>query len=168
MAKGLLIPSRKNLMKPQTPVLNFIVHDERWAALIQNWQEEIASALEKTAEELNKNFSHQEVNIVLTDDAEIQALNKTFRNFDKPTNVLSFPSGDEENLGDIIMAYETVVREAIQEAISPLHHTLHLIIHGFLHLLGYDHDAEEEAQIMEGLEIQILSTLNITNPYEEK
>ena len=155
-------------MKSQTPVLNFIVHDERWVALIPHWQEEVASALEKTAQKLNKDFSPQEVNIVLTDDAEIQALNKTFRKLDKPTNVLSFPSGDEESLGDIVLAYETVVREAIQDATSPLHHTLHLIIHGFLHLLGYDHDAEEEAQEMEGLEIQILSTLNIANPYEEK
>lgn len=155
-------------MKPVKPVLNFIVQDERWIALIPNWQGEIASALEKTAEELNKDFSHKEATIVLTDDAEIQALNKTFRAFDKPTNVLSFPSGEQESLGDIVLAYETVVQEAKKDAISPLHHTLHLIIHGFLHLLGYDHDLEDKAQEMEGLEIQILRTLNIANPYEER
>ena len=155
-------------MKSKTPVLNFIVHDERWIALIPNWQEEIASALEKTAEDLHKDFSHQEATIVLTDDAEIQALNKTFRNLDKPTNVLSFPSGDEESLGDIVLAYETVVQEATQDALSPLHHTLHLIIHGFLHLLGYDDDSEEKAQEMESLEIRILRTLNVANPYEER
>lgn len=130
-------------------------------------EEEGSKALEKTAEVLGKDFSEMEVSIVFADDREVQNLNKTFRHQDKPTNVLSFSSDEEEELGDIILAYETILQEAKDANISPLHHTLHLIVHGFLHLLGYDHEKEKEAKNMESLEIQILESLNISNPYED-
>jgi len=93
-------------------------------------------------------------------------LNKKFRHQDKPTDVLSFSSQEKGELGDIILAYETVMQEAKESGTPALHHTLHLIIHGFLHLLGYDHEKMEEAEHMEHLEIQILKALNIKNPYE--
>ncbi|MDK3160096.1 rRNA maturation RNase YbeY [Kamptonema cortianum] len=117
---------------------------------------------------MSEDFSQREVSVVLTTDEEVHTLNKTFRHQDKATNVLSFPSDEKPELGDIILAYETVLKEAKELGISTLHHTLHLIIHGFLHLLGYDHEADHEAEEMESLEIQILKTLNIQNPYEDK
>ena len=76
-------------------------------------------------------------------------------------------SKEKGELGDIILAYETVTREADEKGISPVDHTLHLIIHGFLHLLGYDHEKESDAHRMETLEIQILKILGISNPYED-
>jgi len=151
-----------------TPLLNFILLDERWKKLVPSWQEEASLALEKTVTFLEKDFSKKEVSIVLTDDKHVQDLNKTFRHWDKPTNVLSFPSEEESELGDIILAYETVRQEALEASLSPLHHMIHLIIHGFLHLLGYDHEKEEDAHKMETLEIQILQSLSIDNPYEER
>jgi len=155
-------------MSSQNPLLNIIFLDERWKQLTPSWQEEISRAFEKAMAILEKDLSDKEVSIVFMDDAEIQALNKTFRHQDKPTNVLSFPSEEKEELGDILLAYETVQREAVEAGLSPCHHTLHLIIHGFLHLLGYDHEKEEAAEKMESLEIQVLESLNIANPYEDR
>lgn len=153
-------------MKTKKPILNCIFLDERWAQLSLSWEDIIHQSLEKAAEVLNKDFSGQEVSVVLSNDEEVQNLNKTFRHKDSPTNVLSFPSEIREELGDIILGYETVLREAKEDNISLLNHTLHLIIHGFLHLLGYDHEKECDAEIMENMEIEILKALNIKNPYE--
>jgi len=154
-------------MNAKKPIINFILLEKLWTKFIPSWQEEIPNALEKTAEILGQDFSENEVSVVLTNDQEIQDLNKAFRHKDNPTNVLSFPSEEEGELGDIILAYETIKQEAEEAGISPLHHTIHLIIHGFLHLLGYDHEKENEAQQMENMEIQILKDLNIANPYED-
>ena len=108
-----------------------------------------------------------ELSIALVGDAEIQALNRDYRQKDKPTNVLSFPDeGPAPLLGDIVLALETVQREAAEKSISLKHHVTHLIIHGLLHLQGYDHDTDETAAEMEGLEIAALAALNIDNPYE--
>ena len=108
-----------------------------------------------------------ELSLALMDDAQIQVLNRDYRGKDKPTNVLSFPSGGPAPmLGDIALALETVTREAGEKKISLADHTAHLIIHGFLHLQGYDHVAEAEAAVMEALEIAALADLNIDNPYE--
>ncbi len=107
-----------------------------------------------------------EISIVLTDDAHIQILNRDYRGKDKPTNVLSFPQDEPSLLGDLVFAYETIAREAIEQNKSFTDHMTHMIVHGTLHLIGYDHIKDHEAQIMEGLEIEILSKLNIKNPYE--
>ncbi|OJW50529.1 MAG: rRNA maturation RNase YbeY [Alphaproteobacteria bacterium 41-28] len=155
-------------MSTKKPIVNFILHHKIWTKRVPSLREEISSALEKTAEILDRDFSETEVSVVLADDTEVQDLNKTFRNRDKPTNVLSFPSEQKDELGDIILAYETVTREAEENGVSPLDHTLHLIIHGFLHLLGYDHEHENEAKEMENMEIRILKDLHINNPYEDK
>ena len=106
-----------------------------------------------------------ELSIALVNDADIQILNREYRHKDKPTNVLSFPQ-DGPLLGDIVLALETITREAKEKSISFEHHTAHLIIHGFLHLQGYDHQSEATAAEMEAIEIAALAALNIDNPYE--
>jgi probable rRNA maturation factor len=108
----------------------------------------------------------REVAILLTDDAEMQALNLKWRGKDAPTNVLSFPSGGEHgHLGDVVLAYETVEGEAKQQNIAIADHAAHLVVHGMLHLLGYDHEQEDDAVKMERLETEILATLGIADPY---
>ena len=108
----------------------------------------------------------REVAILLTGDAEMQALNRQWRGKDVPTNVLSFSSGgDEGHLGDVVLAYETVELEAKQQNIAIADHAAHLVVHGMLHLLGYDHQQEDDAVKMETLETEILATLGIADPY---
>lgn len=109
--------------------------------------------------------SNAEVSITLTDDDEIHALNKQYRDIDKATNVLSFELGDPVLLGDIFISLDTVAREAAQLNISVVEHAAHMIVHGVLHLQGYDHIKDEDAEIMEGLEVAILKKLGIKNPY---
>jgi probable rRNA maturation factor len=113
-----------------------------------------------------------ELSVVLTDDAAIRILNRDHRGKDKPTNVLSFPgfSPDEDPvplLGDIVVAQETVAREAAEEGKSIADHFSHLIVHGMLHLFGYDHETEADAEIMEDEERRILAALGIADPYAE-
>ena len=122
-----------------------------------------------------------EIAIRLTDDAEVHALNRDFRGKDKPTNVLSFPqvqddlleslanSDDGEILlGDIVLARETCLREAEEKGISVADHATHLIIHGTLHLVGYDHMDDAAAAAMEALEVKALASLGIANPYADQ
>ena len=104
------------------------------------------------------------------DDAEQQVLNREWRNMDKPTNVLSFPQIEPFGpvlgiLGDITLARETLEREAAEQGVSFTDHFTHLVVHGFLHILGYDHIEEQDALVMEGLETQILAALGIADPY---
>jgi probable rRNA maturation factor len=104
------------------------------------------------------------------DDARVQALNKLWRGLDKPTNVLSFPapdspSGPARMLGDIAISYQTAAREAAAEGKTLADHIAHLSVHGFLHLLGYDHESDEDAEEMEGLERVILARIGISDPY---
>lgn len=117
-----------------------------------------------------------EAAIVLEDDAAMQALNRDFRGKDKPTNVLSFPAGpiagpahfpERQSLGDIVLSVQTLEREAAALAVSPQDHATHLVVHGVLHLLGFDHESETEAARMETLESQILGRLGIADPYGE-
>jgi probable rRNA maturation factor len=106
-----------------------------------------------------------EVSILFTDDAAIRALNARWRGKDMPTNVLSFPQGKGPLLGDIVLAAETVGNEAAL-AQKPLNdHIAHLIVHGFFHLLGHDHENPDEAERMEALERAALDTMGIDDPY---
>jgi probable rRNA maturation factor len=108
----------------------------------------------------------REVAILLTGDAEMQALNREWRDKDAPTNVLSFPGGEEQgHLGDVVLAFETVEGEAKQQNIPIADHAAHLVVHGMLHLLGYDHEQDKDAVKMEALETEILATLGIADPY---
>ena len=120
-----------------------------------------------------------EISIRLTDDAEVQTLNAQYRQKDKPTNVLSFPmvqadlldtigqnSDDGEVLlGDIVLAFETCAREAAEKGVTLHDHATHLIVHGTLHLLGYDHMVGMEAEAMEAIEIDALAALGLADPY---
>ena len=114
-----------------------------------------------------------QVAVALIDDRAMQKLNKTYRGKDKPTNVLSFPSdapqvaGAPALLGDIAIAYETLAREAAAEKKPFLHHLAHLAAHGYLHLLGYDHQTDSEAEAMEALERETLAAMRIPDPYAD-
>src|ERR1700733_9498149 len=124
------------------------------------------------------NAGEAELAVMLTDDAGIRTLNRNWRSIDKPTNVLSFPAlqptgagGPDDAprmLGDIAIAYETTRREADDEQKPFDHHLSHLAIHGFLHLIGYDHETDHDAEAMEGLEQEILAQLGIPDPYADR
>jgi probable rRNA maturation factor len=113
-----------------------------------------------------------EVSLLFTDDATIQGINAEWRAKDKPTNVLSFPAfqlrpgmAPKPLLGDIVLAFETVAREAVDEGKPFNDHLSHLVVHGLLHLFGYDHDTDVQAAEMEALERKILARLAIADPY---
>lgn len=121
------------------------------------------------------NMAPSELSLLFTDDARIQQLNAKWRGQDRPTNVLSFPVTDLSPgmapgpiLGDVILAFETVDREARLENKPFGNHLTHLIVHGFLHLLGYDHQSETEGREMEALERRVLQRLAIPDPYGER
>ncbi|MFY7003784.1 rRNA maturation RNase YbeY [Acinetobacter pittii] len=118
-----------------------------------------------------------EIGVACVDLDESQQLNLQYREKDKPTNVLSFPSDIPEEvlpmldalpLGDLVICIPVVLQEALEQKKTAQNHFAHLLVHGVLHLLGYDHEtSDEDAEEMEGLEIEILAKLNIANPYQE-
>jgi probable rRNA maturation factor len=117
-------------------------------------------------------LSRAEVSIVLADDAAVRGLNRTWRHRDEPTNVLSFPAhpGTDNRagprfLGDIVLAYQTLAREASARHKTFAQHLAHLAVHGFLHLVGYDHETDAEATAMESLETMILARLDVPDPH---
>ena len=145
------------------------------------WQDEpdaeavILRAIAAATEAVDADVAEAELAFMLTDDSGIRTLNRNWRGIDKPTNVLSFPALQPEGgrkvgdappmLGDIAIAYETMRREA-DEGQKPFdHHLSHLAVHGFLHLIGYDHENDADAETMETLETEILSQLGIPDPY---
>lgn len=132
----------------------------------------VQRAIEAAARHASVSAEGAEVAIVLTDDSGIRTLNRDWRGIDKPTNVLSFPAVQTPGggarprmLGDIAIAYEITRREAASENKPFAHHLSHLAVHGFLHLVGYDHESDADAATMEGLERTILATLGVPNPY---
>jgi probable rRNA maturation factor len=147
------------MVQTASPILNLIEESPLWRESL----EDIEQIAQQT---LNLFIDEEEVSLVLVDDMFIQKLNHQYRGKDKPTNVLSFETNVEGYVGDIIMAYETVRREADEQEKSFKHHFQHLLIHGYLHLQGHDHENDEEAKIMESIEISLLSQLGIANPYE--
>jgi probable rRNA maturation factor len=148
------------------------------------WQAEpdaeavIQRAVAAAAQLTDADAGDAELAVMLTDDTGIQTLNSNWRGIDKPTNVLSFPAlqptgprGDDDAprmLGDIAIAYETTRREADDERKPFNDHLSHLAVHGFLHLIGYDHENDDDAEAMEALEQEILAHLGIPDPYAER
>lgn len=112
-----------------------------------------------------KRRSGGEIALVLASDADLQALNAQFRGKNKPTNVLSFPDGESPPGGGIALAFETISAEAAAQGKPFINHAKHMILHGFLHLHGHDHDKPSAARLMEGLEIAMLARMGIPNPY---
>ena len=161
------------------------VEDERWLGDIPQIEKLIFDCKDAVLDTVlddvpflreDKNFN---INLLLSDDRTVQKLNKEFRGLDKPTNVLSFANIDDESfeqvlsleddieLGDVVVAYETMCLQAEQIGETLEHHFAHLWVHGMLHILGYDHIEEQERLEMENKEIKILSKLGIDNPYQE-
>jgi len=122
---------------------------------------------------LGRGAAGGELGLAVVGAPESRRLNSQYRGRDCATNVLSFPAPEQPGaagsryLGDIALAYETLVRESEEESKELAHHFAHLIVHGVLHLLGYDHEVEAEAEIMEGLEVKALATLGIADPYRD-
>ena len=140
----------------------FHLHDPRWKALLTK---ERAFLRRLVARTLKSEKTDGIVSVVLSSDAEVKALNRDYRGKDKPTNVLSFPMGEDNELGDIVLAFETVKKEAAEQKKSFRAHTAHLVVHGTLHLLGYDHMTDKEADDMQSREIALLKAFKIKNPY---
>ncbi len=157
-----------------------VVEDDRWGDIAALAEIATDAALERVGLEP----SVFEISLLACDDARITTLNADFRDKPKATNVLSWPSderaaamdgemplapqpGPDNELGDIAIAYDTCAREAA-EAGKPMHdHTIHLLVHGTLHLLGFDHERDRDATLMEGLETEILGKLGIPDPYRD-
>ncbi len=161
--------------------VNYNIEDNRWNEYLNfnEFDKFIENIFNATINELKYVLNKKntiELSIILTNDENIRKINCEYRGIDKPTNVLSFPLFENEflkeyskskyiSLGDIILSIEIVIAEANEQNKTFIEHLTHLIVHSILHLFGYDHINDDEANIMEGLEIKILEKLNIKNPY---
>ncbi len=148
------------------PVIDISIECKDWEAELPDIESHIRTTAMAVLKAMEIEDQATELSVVLSNDKFIQVLNKQWRGKDKPTNVLSFPQEEPELMGDVIMAFETVKREATEQDKDFEDHAKHLIVHGVLHLLGHDHEEDEEAEKMEALEIRILNALGVKNPYE--
>lgn len=156
-----------------TPVTaDIVIESEFWAAEPRA-EATVAAAISSAAKFLKDRHSTRggEVSILLSDDSAVRDINRQFRGLDKPTNVLSFPAADtpatQGHLGDIVIAYETLRRECEAEDRQFLHHLAHLTVHGFLHLIGYDHETDAQADEMEALESRIMMSMDMPDPWRD-
>ncbi len=162
---------------PAPPETEVLIVATCWAAEADA-EAVVHRAIEAAAASIDADTADAELAVMLTDDAGIRTLNRNWRGQDKSTNVLSFPAlqppaGREFDdaprmLGDIAIAYETTRREADDEQKPFGHHLSHLAVHGFLHLVGYDHEKDGDAEAMENLEREILAALDIPDPYADQ
>jgi probable rRNA maturation factor len=161
---------------PTLPMTEVLVVADCWRNA-PNAEAVIQRAIAAAVERVDDSVANAELAIMLTDDSGIRTLNSNWRGIDQPTNVLSFPAlqppapqkagAAPRMLGDIAIAYETMRREADQDGKPFDHHLSHLAVHGFLHLIGYDHTNDDDAEAMEALETQILAQLGIPDPYAD-
>lgn len=163
-------------MTEPVPDIDTFVEAGDWATALPDVDALTKRAIEAVCAAVDGVPQGAELSVLLTDDAHIQVLNRDWRGKDKPTNVLSFPGDDAEDLpagapvllGDIALAFETTTLEAEAQEKSLAHHFSHLMVHGMLHLLGFDHETQAEADEMEPLEIEILEALGIASPYPDR
>ena len=147
--------------KASRTAVDVVVLDPKWVEAVPA----VARLGRKAARAATANRKRS-LTVALADDRRVRALNAQHRNKDKPTNVLSYPSGERMFLGDIVLARQTVWREAKSQGKTPADHLSHLVVHGTLHLMGYDHETSEaDAERMEALERRILAKLGIADPY---
>lgn len=154
------------------PLIDVIVESALWDTAYDA-DATVRRALTEAAIAIGANFTDRTLAVLLTDDAAMRRLNAQWRGIDQSTNVLSFPPashagqqlGAVRSLGDIAIAYETTAREAVEEEKPFADHVAHLAVHGFLHLLGYDHDTDAAAETMEQLERVILARVGVPDPY---
>ena len=156
--------------------IDVAVEDARWNDVVPDLEAFVIRAVEAgLAIAPDSPKEAVEVSVLLTTDAAVQALNRTWRGQDKPTNVLSFPAppqpphaGMARPLGDVVLAYDTMLRESAEQSKPLSHHLAHLLVHGTLHLLGQDHETgDADAEAMEALEIAALATLGTPDPYAD-
>jgi probable rRNA maturation factor len=151
---------------------DIVIESDLWAAEPRA-EATVGAAISAVADFLKDRHSTRggEVSILLSDDSAVREINRQWRGLDKPTNVLSFPAADtpatQGHLGDIVIAYETLRRECETEDRPFLHHLAHLTVHGFLHLIGYDHETDAQADEMEALESRIMTAMNLPDPWQE-
>jgi len=146
-------------------LIDIEIEDEAWTSALPNVEAVVRSAALMAAD--HEEAAHADITILLTDDATVAELNARFRDKAGPTNVLSFPAAPnpQRHLGDIALAYGVCAREATEQGKSLAHHLQHLTVHGVLHLLGYDHIGDDEAEAMESLERTVLAGLGVPDPY---
>lgn len=170
--------------------VDIVVNDDNWAKIVVVSEAQCLSVFDLvykyiTDENIVAKYDWQktdkpfDVVLALSNAEEVRQLNSEFRGKDKATNVLSFANIDAEDfeqssanderiaLGDIVMAWEVLKAEAEEKNIAVANHFWHLFVHGVLHLLGFDHQNDDEAEVMEGVEIAVLKLMNIDNPYKE-
>ncbi len=161
--------------EPSRTCTDIVIEDERWAS-VPSLEDLIPKLVAEALRAAGLSPEGDSVSIALLSDAEVRGLNKTFRGKDAPTNVLSFPSaatpagehkGEPLFLGDVALAYETVVNEAGAQDKTVLQHAAHLVVHGVLHLAGFDHDGDADAERMEFAEAALLARFGIPDPYRD-
>ena len=153
--------------RPLTPSVSctVVVLDAAWLAALPG-VERLVKRAARAAVAGARRSGRKSLTVALADDKRVRALNARHAKKDKPTNVLSYPSGERGFLGDVVLARQTVWREASQQHKTPSAHVSHLVVHGTLHLLGYDHETgDADARRMEALERRILARLGIADPY---
>ena len=144
------------------------IQDSAWTVALEHAEAIVVRAGEAALNEIAPtDLQEPVIAVLLTDDDTVADLNRRFRGKDGPTNVLSFPAppNPEGQIGDIALAYGVCAYEASLQGKSLEHHLMHLTVHGVLHLLGYDHETDGEAEAMEALERSILETLGVSDPY---
>ncbi len=149
-----------------TITVDIEIEDEAWTTAAEDAEALVWRAAQAVLD-AHEDIEGRGIVILLTDDDSVQALNRDFRQKDYATNVLSFPSppNPEGQIGDIALAYGVCAREAADQGKPLAHHLQHLVAHGVLHLLGYDHEGDDEAEAMEALEREILAGLDVPDPY---
>lgn len=151
-------------MTPASRQIDVVIEEPLWRGEGRSLPQQLRRAA-RAALDSAKHRKAAKLTILLAGDAKLKELNAQFRGRNKPTNVLSFPSEDQDYLGDVAIAYGVTAKEAEKAAKTFRDHAIHLTVHGVLHLLGYDHESARDARIMEPMEIAVLAKFGVADPY---